>query len=458
MPSISSDARFLGVDLKAFWLELRQSWQQLHQLPLVSWLTPDPSVRLLQADGGHSIWCGDVGSGKAPVEASSAIFAAIELPPERVLQRSLHMPAAMPATDLAQAMALEARTSSPFAAHDLVWGCRVHPPRRGICQVDMVLASQRQIAQYLAEQAARFEGLAAPEVWVLNAQGQPLVLNGFGEGLRHAFAVRRRRWGYGLLALAVTLGFALAATPTLQLRMRALEAMEQHQALAERAAQVVRQRELLLQSAEHLNGLAELLAERMEPLRVLEKLTDVLPDDTALQSFKLQGAKVALGGLTSNTASLLQLLGEQAGLREVRSPSAATRMGLSGKENFSIELILDPEVFGVPKVDAAALVPLREPGTESKTDLPPSSLQGAATASAPVAAALSGAVQAPAVTPPLSPVVTSAPPAASASGRATFGGSAVFGGSPARPAGSTAPSVPVPVPATSSTPAAKAAP
>ena len=100
MPSISSDARFLGVDLKAFWLELRQSWQQLHQLPLVSWLTPDPSVRLLQADGGHSIWCGDVGSGKAPVEASSAIFAAIELPPERVLQRSLHMPAAMPATDI----------------------------------------------------------------------------------------------------------------------------------------------------------------------------------------------------------------------------------------------------------------------------------------------------------------------------------------------------------------------
>ncbi len=459
MPSISSDARFLGVDLKALWLELRQSWQQLNQSPMVSWLTPEPPVRLLQADGRQSVWRGSEGAGSAAAQSvGGTSFIAIELPQERVLQRSLNVPAAMSAADLARAIALEARTSSPFAMHDLVWGCRVHAFRRGICQVDMALASKRQVAQYLTEQADRFKAVAVPEIWVLSSHGLPLVLQGFGEGVRHAFAVRRRRLGYGLLALALALGMALAATPTLQLRARALEAVAQYEALAARVAPVVRQREQLLQSAEHMNALAELLTERMEPLRVLEKLTEVLPDDTALQSFRLQGTKVTLGGLTSNTASLLQLLGEQPGLREVRSPSAATRAGLSGKENFSIELNLDPALFGVPKAAAASLAALQEPALPAEAVLSPGSLQDAASVSLPVSAAISGATPAPVVSPPAVPVAPSAKPAAAASGRATFGGGAVFGGSPARPAGNAVPPASAPLPTTSSTPAAKAAP
>ena len=432
MPFISSDALFLGVDLKALWLELRQSWQQLHQSPVLSWLTPDAPVLLLQADGGQSLWRGDTRfSTKA--DASSTSFIAIELPPERVLQRSLAMPAAMSAVDLAHAAALEARTFSPFAAHDLVWGYRAHAPRRGHCQVDIVLASRRQIAQYLTEQTDRLKGFAVPEIWVLAQNARPVVLAGFGETARHAFTARRRRLGYGLLALALALVAAMAITPTLQLRLRALQAVAAYDALAARTAPVVRQRELLLQSAEHMNGLADLLADRMEPLRVLEKLTQVLPDDTALQSFKLQGTKVMLGGLTSNTAALLQLLGQQAGLREVRSPAAATRMGVSGKESFSIELMLDPEVFSVPKVPAASLVPL------------PAQAPASAVPSAPVppaAAPLSTATPAT----PAAPLATA--PAAGAAplppSAATFGGGAVFGGSPTRPPASAAAPAPVP--------------
>ena len=441
MPSISSDARFLGVDLKALWLDLRQSWQQLHYSPLALWLTPEPAVLLLQVDGDRSLWRGDVNSGVAK-DAGVAAFVAIELPEARVLQRSLSMPAAMSAADLAQAVALEVRTSSPFVAYDLAWGYRAHAPRQGTCQVDLVLASQRQIAQYLTEQANRLNGLPAPEVWAFSPQGHPLVLRGFGEALRHAFAARHRRLGYGLLALALSLGIALAATPTLQLRMRAMEAMASHDALTAHTAPVVRQRELLLQSAEHMNGLAELLVDRMEPLRVLEKITNMLPDDTALQSFRLQGAKVMLSGLTSNTASLLQLLGEQAGLREVRSPSAATRMGSSGKENFSIELVLDPEIFGVPKSAAIGLVTLTkpEPASTPQTILSPIPL--------PDEAHLS--------------TFPSAKPVARTNGQATSGGGAVFGGSPARSAASNVPSAtataPASVPVTSSTPVARTVP
>ena len=437
MPSISSDARFLGVDLKALWLELRQSWQQLHQSPVLSWLTPDAPVLLLQADGGQSLWRGDAKFSTGAVD-SKAGFIAIELPPERVLQRSLAMPAAMSAADLAHAAALEARTFSPFAAHDLVWGYRAQAPRRGTCQVEIVLASQRQIAQYLTDQTDRLKGLAAPEIWVLAQNARPLVLNGFGEMARQAFAARRRRLGYSLLALALVLLAAMAITPTLQLRSRALQAVAAYDSLAARTAPVVRQRELLLQSAEHMNELAELLADRIEPLRVLEKLTQVLPDDTALQSFKLQGAKVTLGGLTSNTSSLLQLLGEQAGLREVRAPTAAMRMGASNKESFSIEFTLDPEVFGVPKVPAASVAALAPgPAPATNTTPPPAATAAPAGGVIPAAATTPASVAAP--VPPPVPAASSAAPGAS--GRATSGGGAVFGGS-APPAKAAPPSPP----------------
>ena len=439
MPSISSDTRFLGVDLKALWLELRKSWQQLYQSPVLLWLTPDAPVLLLQADGGRSIWRGDARTIGAAV-ASDVGFVAVELPQARILQRSLSVPAVMSDTDLAHAAALEARTASPFAAHDLVWGYRAQTPRRGSCKVEIVIASRRQIAHYLTEQADRLKGLPMPEVWALTQGAGPLVLNGFGEAARHAFAARRRRVGYGLLALALALVVAMATTPTVQLRSRALQAVAAYDVLAARTAPLVRQRELLLQSAEHLNGLAELLADRMEPLRVLEKLTQVLPDDTALQSFKLQGAKLTLSGLTSNTASLLQLLGEQPGLRDVRSPSAATRMGASGKESFSIELMLDPVFFGVPKVPAASLVPLLVQAPAAAVPSVPVPPAAAPLSTATPAAPLTTAPAAGAA--PLPPSV------------ATFGGGAVFGGSPTRPPASAA----APAPAPSSPPATRRVP
>lgn len=56
----------------------------------------------------------------------------------------------------------------------------------------------------------------------------------------------------------------------------------------------MRQREQLLASVDALNALAELAQGRIEPLLVMDKLTQVLPDDTAPQSFKIQGTKLFL--------------------------------------------------------------------------------------------------------------------------------------------------------------------
>ena len=211
MTSIFSDARFLGVDFPALWREIRQPWQGMHQWPLLSWLTPAAPVLLLQADGGQSLWHGNVQQ-PGPVGSVKTRFTALELPEDSVLRRTLSMPA-MAEADIATAVALEARTMSPFAAQDLVWGYSAYPPQRGVVQVEVVMVSRKQAAQYLAAQAARLQDVVNPEMWVRAGQLPPVVLGGYGESLREAYATRRRRMGYGLLLTAFALLAAMAIPP-----------------------------------------------------------------------------------------------------------------------------------------------------------------------------------------------------------------------------------------------------
>ena len=113
MPSISSDARFLGVDLALLWRDMREPWRNVHQWPVLSWLTPQPPVLLLQADGKQSVWEG----GRQVTSRAIPRFKAVELPDDLVLRRPVQLPA-MAAEDALAAMTLEARTNSPFDTED----------------------------------------------------------------------------------------------------------------------------------------------------------------------------------------------------------------------------------------------------------------------------------------------------------------------------------------------------
>ncbi len=349
MPPISSDARFLGIDLALVWREIRQPWLHMHRWPLLSWLTPDTPVLLLQADGGQALWLGT--KHQTETTAIKARFTAIELPEDLLLRRRLVMPAIAEA-DIAQAVALEAQSISPFAAQDVALTYCAQALERGSIEVEIVLASRKQIAQYLTEKIQQTQQLqtmqgSAPEVWVRADTSAPMVLSGYGESARRAYATRRRHIGYGLVLAACALLAVAAVTPTAQLRLRAIEAVYAYDDIAQRAAPLVGRREALLQSTEQLGALSEVLAGRIEPLRVLETLTQVLPDDTSLQVFKLHATKVTITGTTANASALMQLLGKQPGLHDVRAPSAAMRSGAAGKEIFAIEFALDPLLFGV---------------------------------------------------------------------------------------------------------------
>ncbi|HEY0201884.1 MAG TPA: PilN domain-containing protein, partial [Burkholderiaceae bacterium] len=350
-PSTASNNRFFGLDLSSLGSELAKGWQVLRNSPALAWLTPTLPVRLLQADGTESFWQVDEATPrKQPggVKQAAARFMALELPENLLLRRTLSMPA-MPAIAVAEAAALEVRSSSPFGPDDTAWGFTSHrvTAHQGL-RVDTALASRKQIASYLESQQARLPPASTPEIWALIPGERPIVLAGFGETRRQAALVRQLRFSYALVALALLLLLAIAITPTLQLRQRAMQAVSAYDALLLRTKPLLRQRDALNQSSSSLAALHDTLIERADPLRVMDTLTQALPDDTSLFTLQIQGLKVSMTGQTTNAAALMQTLSAHPALRDVRAPSAATRPPGANKESFSIELSIDPKVLGIP--------------------------------------------------------------------------------------------------------------
>ena len=404
MSPTTPPSRFFGLDLRALWLELRRPWQDMHQWPVLAWLTPDAPVRVLHADGTDTLW---LGQRRAPGgQTTGQRFEALELPDDKLLSRRLQMPA-MSAAQVAQAVALEVQSASPFAPADLVWGYIAQPLDQGGLQVDAVFASRKQVTQFIQAQQHRLTGTAAPEVWAFTPTGQPIVLPGWGEAGRAQYGARRRRMGYALLLTAAATVAALAITPTAQLRLRAIEAVNAYTDLHQRTAPVVAQREVFVRSIEQIETVRAMLSERADAIALLELLTQTLPDDTSLQSVQVQGLKVTINGLTTNAAALMQLLGATNGFKEVRAPSAATRSPGATADSFLIEFHLDPAVLS-----AAGPAPLPEPEV-------PSAEQGGT-----IATVVPGATDTPAAAAPPTSVTPAVPAATAASDPAAAAASA----------------------------------
>ncbi len=345
-----SNQTFFGMDIRALVRDLGQAWGRLRESPIFAWLTPAVEVLWTRASGAQQVWQTDgrhfQPQARALAPGRVVRFFAAEPPEDMLLRRRVTMPR-MPQAAMEQAVTLNVRSSSPFAPNDLVWGW-VADSGEGQAQVtiEMVLASRKGIEQHLAAHSP--ENAPNPEIWCDRGDGtEPIVLRHFGQTQRHAVQHRAKVINAWLLGTVCLLLVALAITPTLQLRARAIQAVASYETLARAAAPAVKQREALVLSQTQLSELHAVLAEQVDPLKVLDMLTQAIPDDTSLHSLQIQGLKVSLTGETGNAAALIQQLGSHPALREVKAPTAATRAPGASKDSFSLEAMVDA------KADAA---------------------------------------------------------------------------------------------------------
>jgi len=330
-----SSLRLFGVDLTAVPGYLRDGWAEALRWPAFRWLTPDEAVRVIHADGTESV---RQGVSARPIDPPARVrFVALELADDTVLRRSLALPR-LSDDEVRQAVELDARAASPFPEADLVWGYNVDRGDR--LRVAIALTSRQLIEQQLEAVKARL-GDVAPEVWV--GGERPFVIPGYGEAPRRASARRSRMALFGLLAVTVALLGALAVTPTLQVRARAIEAVQKNEELLRAVKPQLQTRDELARLGGQIVALDKASGPRQDVVSLLDQITRQLPDDVVLNRLEISGGTVRILGQADNAAQLLQTLGANPAFSEVRAPAGITRAPAGSKEGFTIEFRVSGE-------------------------------------------------------------------------------------------------------------------
>jgi general secretion pathway protein L len=387
MSSLQKDARLFGLDLAPLGRDILTAWRGMLEWPAVSWLWPQPRLRLWLPDGQKARSRGpqtpalpDTGKGPA------AHFEALVLPEDILLRRTLVMPTLAQA-EMHAALALQLQTFSPFAPEDLVWTHEVQASEDGKTQqIHAALTSRKLIATHLAQQDTDI-ALDDMEVWVPHVQGGfHAVAAGFAEKRRHSRSTAWRWFSAALFFLALALVIAILVTPTVQLYLRATQAETALAALQKKAMPVLAERESYTKATERLNQAGEPFNQSVAPLPVLQLITESLGDDTSLQVLQIQGHKVSITGQTANASALMKQQCSQPGVRDVRAPAPATKPLGATRESFTIEFTMDPAQWpSVPTVTESTGLSAQEP---------------VASASAPVAATQPAPAPVPVPVPP----------------------------------------------------------
>lgn len=319
-----------GLDLRRLAGLWRLGWREALDRPFFTRLLPAEAVRLRLPEGGERIW---------PAAGAAGRACALLLPEEKVLQQSLLLPP-LSSAELRQAVLLAVQATTPFGVDATAWGYRTEVAG-GQLRVELAMAAKAHVAECIAAaRAGDAQGAGAElEVW---AGGPPpfVVLQGYAEAHRYARTRRRHHQTLALIGAAVFLAGALAASPALQAQRQAQEAQARLDALTQAVAPIVATRDAFGRANLQLQAVTAYAAARPDPVALLGRLSQLLPDSAHLTRLELRGDTVVLGGLADNAAGLMETLGAQPDFHDLRSPSAIARDRATGRESFAIEFRL----------------------------------------------------------------------------------------------------------------------
>lgn len=332
-----TNLRLFGFDLGRTVGLLRQGWAGLLRWPFFSFLTPKEPVRVTRSD--RSSITVDARQLVAPVPLECpALFSAHAVPGELCLFHGARLPHLVD-EDILEALSLQVNGLSPFPADDTVWGWRINRVADEGLFLSCAMASRKQLQVHLESRVSADERLA-PEIWAEDDKGF-IVLKGFGEQRRIS---RARKYRNRMVVLALGASVAIAAIPAahlLQVRARVFDAQEQLLVLQSEAAPFIAARDRLLEDGERAGGVRDFIQSNVNPVWMLETLTELLPDDAHLNRFDLDGRRVRIAGQAKDGAALMEALRARSEFAELRALSPITR-GRDGLDVFNLELLVRP--------------------------------------------------------------------------------------------------------------------
>lgn len=324
--------QLFGIDLTGIGRAWIEGWQEVLDWPAFAWLRPKSVIAVTMADSERRLYAnGRWLSGDK--KGVSAQYSAAVLPDSLLLKRQLNMPP-LSSEDLHQAMAFEVEGLTPFGVDGTVWGYRASD-RPGGKRVDLVIGARAHVERQLADAAS-----SGREIWALGADGQPVVMQGFGERRRQVRERNQVRVVVILALLALVLSLALVAMPALEAHRSLASAERAYAQLQSKVSKVSKARESLVDQATVAQAVADHLQQVPRPLLLLQTLSGVIPDTAYLERLDIDGTHVRLTGQADNASGLMQILGKIPGFDNVQAPTAITRNARTGKERFVIEFDL----------------------------------------------------------------------------------------------------------------------
>lgn len=332
---------FLGVDLSRLprlWLD---GWREALSSTWLSRVIPPEAVDVQWPDGECRRYRGGIWS---ECRGRPGRYRAVLLDEADVLTRRLDFPP-LSGRDLERAIAFRISGLTPFGSDETAWGFaqeRVGDRQRhaGQRSVIVALANARDVAVRLGNAPG---GAQNNEVWAPTPEGPPVVLLGYGERRRY----RRRRGkliqAILLAAFVLALSLLILAVPAFEAKARLSEAQSSMAVLQEKAREVQAARERLVLQADQAKRIARHLEGASEPLRLVDRLSALLPRTTYVEQLAVTGRHARVTGQSDNASALLGRLGDEPGFYNVRAPTAITRSRATGKDRFVIEFDFRPE-------------------------------------------------------------------------------------------------------------------
>lgn len=253
-----------------------------------------------------------------------------ELPADVMLTRRLQLPAQV-RDHLRQVLTYELDRLTPFNSQQVFFDARVLTSHGSKLDVELALCPREQATawlEHLANSQLPVSTLtwagAWPEANLLPPQARP----------RPKLAPLLLKWL--LLLLVLSLIAAVLITPLWQRHHQQERLTQELRRVSAQAEQVSQVREALERA--RLGSVAVLERKREHPRMadLLLELTDLLPDDTWVQTLNYRDGEVDIRGESGQATALISLLERGPGISNVTFRSPVMQVAASGSERFHI--------------------------------------------------------------------------------------------------------------------------
>jgi general secretion pathway protein L len=260
----------------------------------------------------------------------------VEIPPERVLSKTIELPAAA-GPNLDRILSFEIGRHFPFPAERVFYRHRVVRRSDGsgaaagpVLWVELV-AVPREVILSIADELAAVGRRASAYALLSAPSATPVMIRplvAVPKALSRAN--RRRAFVVAVMALAAVISWPVAQ----HFRLAALE--REIALLKPRAEAALRAQERQRREAEQGAAIAALGAGRPPLIAILDTLSREVPNDSWLTGLSINGRDIVLDGLSPSAASIALALGKTGEFRDIAYRSPITRDPTTGLERFQL--------------------------------------------------------------------------------------------------------------------------